>query len=349
MNAKHILTIGVDYKKSRGGVATVEKTYSYFYKPFNHIATVKSGGKFVKLFALLYSLPLFLYYMFNTGIRIVHVHGASNASFWRKAFFILVAKCFKKKVVYHIHGGGFKEFSQRNRSLVQFVINRCDAIIALSDYWKDYFERELHAKKVYVILNPVQMPMEDHSKRDNEIVKFLFLGKIHKSKGIYDLLDVISVQKDKFKGKAKFIIGGFGEVERLKQQVTDCKINDLVDYQGWIEGDKKIKLLNDSHVFILPSYIEGVPICILEAETYHLPIIATKVGGVPSIVEHGINGYLLNPGDKDSLLEAIVEMIDNKERRNSMGENSYAFAEPHLVEFVEQQLEDLYDVLLNEK
>ena len=98
LNANRILSIGVDYKTPRGGVAAVEKTYSNFYHPFNHIATITVGNWCVKLFSLIKAYIFFLIKMFNPEIEVIHVHGASNASFWRKSMFILTAKCFKKKV-----------------------------------------------------------------------------------------------------------------------------------------------------------------------------------------------------------------------------------------------------------
>lgn len=345
MNAINVLTIGPDYRTPKGGVAAVEKTYSVFYHPFNHISTVTVGNWSVKLFLLLRAYFLFITKMFDSEVAIVHVHGASNASFWRKSVFILTAKCFKKKIVYHIHGGGFKIFTAKHPKSVRYIIKKCDAIVALSEIWKNYFEEELQAKHVVVIPNPVEQSQEDHSKRDDNVVKFLFLGAINKAKGIYDMLEVINDLKNILKGKAIVYIGGIGEVEKMNKLINQYNIDDIVKYVGWVDGTKKNDLFNMSHVFILPSYIEGVPICILEAETYHLPIIATKVGGVGSIVQDGVNGFLLNPGDKVSLKKAILELIQNKELREMMGNSSYQYAEPHLVPAVEKLISDLYCTL----
>lgn len=346
MQAQFILTIGIDYKKPYGGVAAVESTYSLFYEPFQHVATVTYGGKFEKFLVLLRAYPLFLLYMFDSSIRIVHVHGASDASFWRKTLFILTAKLFKKKVVYHMHGGGFMEFSKKYPKFVRFVVHQCDAIIALSEVWRDFFINKLYVNNVVVIPNPVELPREDHSCRKDNIIKFLFLGTINHNKGIFDLLAILKNYKDELEGKAKFVIGGIGEDEKLLKFIMENDITDLVEYRGWIGGEEKVKLFNESHVFILPSYIEGVPICILEAETYHLPIITTNVGGIPSIVQHGLNGYLLEPGCLDSIAKAILEMINDDSKRKKMGEASFPFAEPHLANSVEKELMKLYSSIL---
>lgn len=345
MNAINVLTIGPDYRTPKGGVAAVEKTYSVFYHPFNHISTVTVGNWSVKLFLLLRAYFLFITKMFDSEVAIVHVHGASNASFWRKSVFILTAKCFKKKIVYHIHGGGFKIFAKKHPKSVKYIIKKCDAVVALSETWKNYFKECLKANHVVVIPNPVEQSEEDHSQRDDNVVKFLFLGSVNKAKGIYDMLTVIGEERDLLKGRAVFYIGGIGEIDKMNTMINQYKIDDIVQYVGWVDGKKKIDLFNMSHVFILPSYIEGVPICILEAETYHLPIITTKVGGIPSIVEDKVNGYLLNPGDKHSISNAIFDMINNKNMREKMGAASYQYAEPHLLPKIEKDLIKLYNSL----
>ena len=108
MDARNVLTIGIDYRIVRGGVAAVENVYSTFYQPFNHVTTTVNNGLVKKLLVLCKAILQFLYWMlFHPEIKILHVQGAINASFWRKRIFIYIAKWFDKKVVYHMHGGGF--------------------------------------------------------------------------------------------------------------------------------------------------------------------------------------------------------------------------------------------------
>lgn len=343
MEAKHILTIGIAYKIPKGGIAACEHAYSTFFEPFYHIPTVVMGSKWEKLGTIILAWPKFFWYLLTKDIKIVHVQGASNASFWRKAPFILTSKMFGKKVVYHMHGGGFRQFTAKHKKAVQFVVDRCDAVIALSDVFKVFFEQNLHVKNVVIIANPVETAVEDHSIRQEGICNFLFLGLINKAKGVFDLIEVVNEYKDELRGKAKFVIGGVGEMKKMTNYLIDNEIDDIVEVAGWLAGDEKIKRLNEADVFILPSYIEGVPICILEAEVFHLPIISTNIGGIPEIVKHGINGYTLTAGDKKQLGEAILEMANNKDLRENMGRASYKFAEPHLIPVVEKQLKELYE------
>lgn len=345
METKNILTIGIDYRVVRGGVAAVENVYSTFYQPFNHVTTTVTNGQVKKLLVLCKAILQFLYWMlFHPEIKIVHVQGSVGASFWRKAIFIYIAKFFHKKVVWHMHAGRFAVFYQQHRYAVRKVVNKSDVIIALSEYWKEYFKNEFPTKRVEIIKNVISAPRVH--KQQTGYFTLLFLGLLGKNKGIYDLLECIRDHKVEFQGKLKLYMGGNGEIEHVKQLIKEYGIADIVIFEGWVSGDKKIELLNKSDAYILPSYKEGLPISILEAMSYGMPIISTPVGGIPEIVSNGENGYLVEPGNKEDIYKAIISLLNDSDLRNRMGSVSLSRVGEHLPEYVEKQLETLYDSLL---
>lgn len=345
LDTKKVLTIGIDYRVVRGGIAAVENVYSTFYKPFNHVTTTVTNGQVKKLLVLCKAILQFLYWMlFHPEIKIVHVQGSVGASFWRKAIFIYIAKFFHKKVVWHMHAGRFAIFYQQHRYAVRKVVNKSDVIIALSEYWKEYFKNEFPTKRVEIIKNVISAPSVH--KQQTGYFTLLFLGLLGKNKGIYDLLECIWDHKVEFQGKLKLYIGGNGEIEHVKQLIKEYGIADIVIFEGWVSGDKKIELLNKSDAYILPSYKEGLPISILEAMSYGMPIISTPVGGIPEIVSNGENGYLVEPGNKEDIYKAIISLLNDSDLRNRMGSVSLSRVGEHLPEYVEKQLETLYDSLL---
>lgn len=346
MDAKHILTIGIDYKVIHGGVAAVENVYSTFYKPFNHIATVVDYGKFRKLTTFFKAYIQFWYWMlFHKEITIVHVHGASDASFWRKRIFINIAKLFNKKVIFHCHGAEFKRFSNQHKKSVSLTLKKCDCIIALSESWKAWFEEFFHHNNVIVVKNVINEPHENKIKHDKFVL--LFLGRLGKRKGIYDLLNVVTSHKFEFKDKLKLILGGDGDIDKIAEIIRKNELNDIVQYKGWVNGKDKIDLLNYADAYILPSYNEGLPISILEAMSYSLPIISTNVGGIPEILEQNKNGFIMNPGDKDSLYYAIHELMNKPDLCKYMGLSSRTKVKEHLPTYVEQKLSEIYLNILN--
>ena len=91
-------------------------------------------------------------------------------------------------------------------------------------------------------------------------------------------------------------------------------------------GEKKITAISNSNVFILPSYNEGLPISVLEAMSYGMPVISTRVGDIEDAVIEGENGFLINPGDVESLAERIVWMKD-KQRWDRLSNGARSIAE----------------------
>lgn len=344
MKADKVLTIGIDYRVVHGGVAAVENVYSTFYEPFNHVTTVVDYGAARKLMAFVKAYFQFWKWMiFHKEIEIVHVHGSSGSSFWRKRLFINIAKLFNKKIVLHMHSGRFVDFSKDHKKSVSNTLKKCDAVIALSEYWKDFFEKEFDYHKVTVVKNVIPKPI--FCKQEHKQFTLLFLGLIGFNKGIYDLLDVIDTHQEEFRGDFILKVGGNGEVEKLQELIAKKGISDIVNYEGWVSGDKKADLLNGADVYVLPSYKEGLPISILEAMSYSLPVISTRVGGIPEIIINGKNGFLINPGDKEALYESIIKLKNSEELRIKMGELSKPIVQEHLPQYVENQLKELYDSL----
>lgn len=344
INGNNLLTIGIQYHPVRGGVAAVISSYSKMIKPFHFIGTVNDSNKLFKLIVFIKALFVFMYYMLvKHNIKIVHIHGASYVSFWRKSVFILLGKAFGKKIVYHIHGGGFKKFSKEHPNAVRYVLSKTDCIIALSENWKEFFEKEFSCKKVTVISNIIEAPQINPKK--SNLFTLLFLGKMNKNKGIYDLLDVIIKNKSEYKNKLRLFLGGNGEIESVQRKIHENGIENIVIFKGWVSGNSKIDLFNQSDVYILPSYYEGLPISILEAMSYSMPIIATNVGGIPEIVENGINGYLINPGNKEAIENAINKFLFNPSLIKSMGEKSQQKIKKHLPVEVSKELSQLYNTI----
>ena len=199
-------------------------------------------------------------------------------------------------------------------------------------------ETTFDCPKVVTINKVIESPKLN--KVPHGMFTLLFLGLLAEDKGIYDLLDVIARHKTEFAGRLQLLIGGNGDAERVKNFIAQHGLIDIIKFAGWVSGEKKSQLFNTADAFILPSYHEGVPISILEAESYALPVISTQVGGIPEIVTG--NGILFKPGDKNAMYQAIVRMMTDEKLCATMGVKSLAVAKPHLPDSVERQLAALY-------
>ena len=189
-----------------------------------------------------------------------------------------------------------KTLQQNIKKVVRLTLKKCDCVIALSESWKNYFESEFFHPCVEVVKNVIDSPQINKIKSSQFIL--LFLGRIGNRKGIFDLLEVLAKNRLFYEGKLQLFFGGDGEVEKAKEYIKQNKLENIAFYQGWISGKNKIELLNRADAYVLPSYNEGLPVSILESMSYHLPIISTNVGGIPEIVKDGVNGFIIEPGNK---------------------------------------------------
>src|SRR5687767_15432227 len=140
---KRVVMIGTD-PRTHGGISTVVRTWAehglFERWPVEYIATHRDGTKLEKLFAAMAGLLRFGWLILSQRAAILHVHGASRASFWRKLPFMALAHVAGWSVVFHLHGGGFKRFYQRGcgpigRRLVRYCLDNAAAIVVVSERW----------------------------------------------------------------------------------------------------------------------------------------------------------------------------------------------------------------------
>lgn len=347
--SKEVLFLGVSMK-TKGGMTAVLVSYKKYIEGMQFIPTWKLGNKLVKSwYALQAIMRTWLKCKFDKNIKIVHIHGAANASFYRCKIFINLAKKLGKKVILHEHAADFVEFynNTNNKADISDTINKCDKLIVLSESWKQYFiSIGIDRNKICVLNNIVSPPEPMPIKRSDDKLHLLYMGEISKRKGAFDLLKAICKEKEFFKDKLMLRMGGNEVDGDIKRFIKDNGLESFVNYEGWVAGDHKKECLNWEDVYILPSYNEGLPIAILEAMSYGHPVISTPVGGIPEVVENKRNGILVEPGDQKEIADAIRYYIENKDEIKVQGENGYTIVKNFFPEKVFSDLRNIYESLL---
>jgi glycosyltransferase involved in cell wall biosynthesis len=310
---------------NKGGIATGVQSYldawDYSRYDLRHIATFVGGAKLLKLLVALKALIQCIHLMIFWRPDIAHIHFASRASFYRKSFFVVLAKAFQKKIILHCHAPDFHVFYQDRGKLgqefIRFILSSADVILVVSETWRRYFAGLSLNVPIRVLYNPVVCPVEvHHANNANPVV--LFLGRLGKRKGTYDILQAIPYVLETCP-KTEFWFGGDGDVEQVRTILSKNAWSKHVRLLGWVRGKKKEETLLQASIFLLPSYHEGMPIAILEAMAYGLPIISTPVGGIPEAVVDGEVGFLVQPGDIQAIAQKTILLLRTPELRNSMG------------------------------
>lgn len=272
---------------------------------------------------------------------IVHTHGSLSGR--------IAARMRKIPVVYTKHGqvrtpdrrGIASSQAGPFTRLVNRVATRvlADRVIAVSDrVRKELEDSGIQPSMITVIPNGIDLsPYRQKAKRTSKAKaadadaqgkrSFLIgtVARLSPEKGIDTLLDAAKIVVTSYPS-ARFVIAGTGPLEReLAQKVRDLRLENCVRMVGFV--DNVPGLFSGLDLYVLPSDTEGIPLALLEAMAAGLPVVATRVGGVPEVVVDGVTGFLVPPRQPKALAQAIVRLLVDPDLAKSMGASGRERAE----------------------
>jgi glycogen(starch) synthase len=172
--------------------------------------------------------------------------------------------------------------------------------------------------------------------------RLLCLGRLAEQKGIDVLLNAMSLVIRRFP-RVRLIIAGDGpKRSELEHQAVQLGLARSVEFLGWVAPRKVPGHIASASMLVMPSRWEGFPNVALQAGSIGRPVVASRVGGLPEIVDHEKTGLLLAPGYSIGLAEAIVSLLQSPETATQMGQAAHAKIE---TEFGWDQYVDTYDKL----
>lgn len=333
-------------RKGQGGISSVLDIYSRHLPDFRQLTTNSPDGTIAGIWPMLRSMLSLPAYRI-IGRRILHVHAATGKSFIRKSILMAEAKLLGYKIVFHSHGGTFNDYyASLGLKKSRCILRLASRIIVLSSFWQRYYESTFGMPNVSLIYNPVDPPTQaSMTMPRREPLQLLFLGLVVDTKGIFDLIEVIGANRDRWRGRVHLTIGGVGETERLFARANELNITDFITHLGWTKGAERDAAFAGAHVLVLPSYAEGVPMSIVEVMIRRKAVISTYVGGVPEVVTPDETGFLIQPADKKALERAIDCYLLNPDLVERHGKKGEARAANFLPNHIIEQLECLYSNL----
>ncbi len=255
---------------------------------------------------------------------LVHVQTASRASFWRKSVVCLLARAARRPYLLHVHGGEFMKFyAQESRPLarrfVRHTLANAAFVIALSEQWRERLLAISPTARVEVVPNGVALPeLAGRHRPQERAPTLLFVGDVRPAKGVFDLIRAFARIAGRHPHLTLTLAGSGAEAE-VRRLAAELGLQDRIACPGWLGPERLCAELARATLFALPSYAEGMPMALLEAMSWGLPVIATPVGGVPQVVEHEVNGLLVTPGDVDGTAAAIARLMSEPALREALG------------------------------
>jgi len=233
-----------------------------------------------------------------------------------------------------LNGGGvFKKILYKLQTpMIRFIINNSTRVSVANEYEKKIFTKMHHTPKIEVIRNGINLAMmktktNDFKKKYEISLPFiLFIGRFSKIKGIGILLRAIKILKDRSDLKnISFVIMGvdFGFQNQMIQMIDEFDIKEKIQVITNPSRDDVIAAYSESEFLVLPSRWELSPLTPLEGFAFKKPVVSTNVHGIPSTVTNRQNGILVKNEDFHELAEAIMELINDKQKCLEYGLSGY--------------------------
>ena len=272
-----------------------------------------------------------LFSIFKKGeFDIIHTNG-----YFADIIGIPLSKLFRIPHVSTCHGYINNDIKLRLYNFIDiFLLKFSDQIISVSDGIKDILiSWGITANKITTIPNAVILPdLTDRQIRDrrtsarkgyninDEEIVIGYIGRFSEEKGLKFLLQAVITLNEQTLPIKIMLIGDGSERENLELISRKYGVAQHIIFTGFQQD--VVSLLPALDIFILPSLTEGTPMAVLEAMSYGLPVIASRIGGIPDIITHNIDGILIYPGESKHIVEAILHLIKEPEIRKKLSINA---------------------------
>ncbi len=278
----------------------------------------------------------------------------------RDGFFIYLAKLRGIKVIVFFRGWDERFESileSRYLRLFKSIFFQADAMIVLASAFKNRLRAWGYTKPVYIETTVVddtlvsgidQAFLEKKYTGLKDEIRLLFLARVEREKGIYEAIDAFA-HLSKAYPKLSLIIAGDGFELQPAQEYVKSKCIERIFFIGKVIGEAKRRAFLESHIYLFPSYTEGLPNSVLEAMAFGLPILATRVGGLNDILQDGRTGYFIHQRDSQDIAQKIELLLNDLKLTSAIALYNHSYAINNFnVGIVVRRLEVIYQNYLKE-
>ncbi len=283
-------------------------------------------------------------------VDVVHIHNLSQ--------FVPVVRALNPnaKIVLHMH---CEWLTQLDKSLIEPRLNKVDEVIAVCDYITNkipaaFPQLEGRCRTIHNGVNLDEFDSKDRDEDKGEVKRVLFVGRVSPEKGIHVLLDafelvvksypdveleivgpaqqapsefIVSLSDDPMTSSLSSFYGGAKYIDQLQTRLSPAAA-ERVRFAGVVPHSQLLEYLERANCFLHPSvWGEPFPLAVLEALAAGVPVVASRIGGLPESFEDGTSGLLVTPDDSGELADAILKLLRDDEMQKSMGKAARKRAE----------------------
>jgi glycosyltransferase involved in cell wall biosynthesis len=306
------------------------------------------------------------------GVDTVYLVAAANrVGCARDAVLIASARALGKRVVLHFRGGRYHELYAESGAVERAVLRRAWGAAAYAIVQTPRLRSQLAdaAPHVPTSVIPNGLAGADHPAKASYPSggpHLLFVGHLAFAKGFLTLIRAFRKLRETYPD-ARLVCAGeladsaeafaaflpadqraryLAERHEIADEIRAALQAPGIEYAGVVTGARKAALFRDADLFVLPSYTEGFSLALLEAMFHGLAVVATRVGGTPDVIADTEQGLLVEPGDEDALVGALMRLAENPTLREQMGRrNAKVARERYELADVARSVVDLFEAL----
>ncbi|MCM1044802.1 MAG: glycosyltransferase family 4 protein [Candidatus Gastranaerophilales bacterium] len=228
------------------------------------------------------------------------------------------------------------------RYILKYSVKRTDHIVTLTEISRENYRKELKRKQnISVIYNPMQdIACDDTVERENDLITVGWLSKI---KGMDYLGRVAAVVLKRHPNWRWLVVGEGEERAYLQHVIEENELQGRLILTGRTE--EVGRYLNKARIYVMTSRTEGLPMCLIEAKTFRLPIVSFDIPGLDEIVQEGINGYLVKDFDCMDMAEKLERLMEDDKLREQFAQNAVNNLSKFQMEPILRKWKELLDTL----
>jgi glycosyltransferase involved in cell wall biosynthesis len=337
MRKKKILFIG---GTTGGGVATINNEVIRIFRKAGHeydlidIEAMKS--RFPAPIAYLFAYIVSFFRILGAGHDLVYLQCAQTG-YLHQSFFLLIAKALGRETVAHFHAKSDLEGTTTKSQMKRILFSEryTDRMILLTEPCREALSRNGWRKPTFVVPNFIGTEdLPAHVKPVLMRRYILYLGRMNREKGIYEILETA-----RRLGDERFVFVGNIDNDADRERFTEeLERTGNAEWRGPIYGNEKYGIIADSKFLLFPTRRDEFPMTLIESTILGCVPLVSRVGSVGEIVKDGHNGFFISPDDVDGIVETILRWRNSLDLQ-AVSENGIAFARENFTsEAVERTL-----------
>lgn len=281
----------------------------------------------------------FAHALSNGGYDVVHLNPSIGMkALVRDGLLLLIAKAHRQKAVVFAHG-----WDSRCQTLLEtyfsapfrWVFGKADSFVVLAERFRRDLRSLGYAGPIFVVSAPLDSELfaaaahvDPAPLKERPTFTILFLARVEKEKGIYEALDAYRLVKREHPHACLLVAGDGSALTGAQAYASGAGLTDIT-FVGHLSRERKYEAMRSADAYLFPSWSEGLPLSVLEAMSFGLPIVTTAVGGLRDFFEDGTMGFSAASADPHRLAGFLSRLISDPPLRARIGAFNRRYARTH--------------------